>query len=106
MTGISYTAKKNEIKIRIANILHGPEYAHFSTLPLNLEIYLFPDNRRKLHAHSGLGALTLPSIAVGLQFLGQFGGQFPRQNIFVGGKTIRFEASKSPPKQDILGMHS
>lgn len=104
MTGIGYTVKKNEIKVKIASILHAADYAHFSTLPLNLEVFLFPDKKRRLYAHSGLGALTLPSQEVGAQFLSQFGGTSPPRLVVLGGKRIQFNLSKNSPKQDVLGI--
>lgn len=65
MRDISYTAKKNDVKGKIAKILHSPDYTQYSSsnLPLNLEVHLFRD-KRGTFANSGQGALTLPTIEV------------------------------------------
>jgi RNA-dependent RNA polymerase len=103
MCGISYTAKKNDVKVKIAQVIHSSDYAEFSTIPLNLEVFLFRNKRGGPNTHSGLGVLTLPIEEVGEKFLAECGGQFPRRRIIVGNKFIKFEKSKSSPKQDILG---
>lgn len=105
MTGISFTANKNQVKVKIAEVIHGPDYGQYSSIPLNLEVFLFRNKRGGPNSHSGSGALTLPTKEVGTQFLTQFGGFFPTKRIVVGNRAIRFEESKNSPKQDILGKH-
>src|SRR5882757_2995043 len=104
MRDISYTARKNDVEAQIANILHSPEYAQYSSsnLPMNLDVRLFPD-KRGTNAHRGIGTLTLPTVEVGSKFLNDFGGFFPRKTLIVGSKTIKFRASVKPPQPDVIG---
>ncbi|KAH8100639.1 RNA dependent RNA polymerase-domain-containing protein [Cristinia sonorae] len=101
MHNIAITAKPTLIKTEIARALHTPQYKHHSRRPINFYVVIFP---RKGGAKASLGRsgkLTLPSAAIGGQFLAEFGGKEPKKTIVVGTK-IKFVPSRDKPRQDIV----
>jgi RNA-dependent RNA polymerase len=86
--------------VALANILHSQEYSSYSSSLLNFDIRLFP-NRRTGHGHSGQGALTLPTEALGVQFLRDYGWP-TAQIITVGNRTLRFVKSKKNVRSDVV----
>ncbi|OBZ79741.1 putative RNA-dependent RNA polymerase 1 [Grifola frondosa] len=75
MRNIAFNVDQHHLKADIAYILHGSNYSHSSNLPLNFEIYIFPQKRKGPYR---TGALTLPSEDIGNQFLRDYGGTKPR----------------------------
>ncbi|KAH9946766.1 RNA dependent RNA polymerase-domain-containing protein [Amylocystis lapponica] len=94
MTNIGYTVSSSSLKLHLASILHGPDYAHYSHSPLNFEVRIFPRRR-------GQGALTVPTEEVGAHFLREFGGASPRRSVVINTR-IRFQKSRNNPNREVL----
>lgn len=78
----------------IANILHSQEYSSHSSTPLNFDVRLLPKRGNKGgQGHSGKGALTLPTEALGTQFLRDYGGINPPKVLKIMSRQLRFEKS-------------
>jgi RNA-dependent RNA polymerase len=91
---IAYLPK---VRYAIAEVVHGPQYSHLSSLPLNFDVRLYRD-RKGGRNHSGQGALTLPTTAVGTQFLGQVG----RTGLRIRGAIVTFQFSRHPLRADVV----
>ncbi|KAJ7042548.1 RNA-directed RNA polymerase 2 [Mycena alexandri] len=106
MQGISFSVNKHQLVAELANILHRPPYAAFSTVlgPVNFHVYLFKDSRGN-KAHSGSGCLTLLTNAA-LHFLREYGEQPgnrpPLKAFTIGGRRVKFAVGKSKPRQDVV----
>ncbi|KAJ7785996.1 RNA-directed RNA polymerase 2 [Mycena metata] len=106
MQGISFSVNKHQLVAELANILHRPPYAAFSTVsgPVNFHVYLFKDSRGN-KAHSGSGCLTLLTNAA-LHFLREYGeqpgNQPPLKTFSIGGRRVKFAVGKSKPRQDVV----
>ena len=100
MTNIGSSVIPDQLKVAIADYLHRPEYSAFPNVgwPMNLEVVIF---RRRGNSRVRAGALTLPSSAVGQQFLRDFGGLTPRYTIALGTR-VKFQPSDKPPRPDVL----
>ncbi|THH30362.1 hypothetical protein EUX98_g3831 [Antrodiella citrinella] len=92
MENISVTATSALIKNAVAHIIHSSDYSNFSTgPPLNLDVDILP---RARNDGSRVGRLTLPSTEVGQYFLTEYGGLYPRKDITIGSRRIRFNKSE------------
>ena len=100
MRDISFSANKFQVAKEIARVLHGPDYAPHSPLPLNFDIKLFFNRRSRLH--TGKGALTLPTVELGEQFLREYGQSTGRKLLPVCGRNIKFTKSRNDAKPDIV----
>ncbi|KAJ7655119.1 RNA-directed RNA polymerase 2 [Mycena polygramma] len=95
-----------QLDAELANILHRPPYADFSTVlgPVNFHIYLFRDNRGN-QSHSGSGSLTLLNN-VAARFLREYGEQpdnrLPLKTVKIGGRRVKFSPGRSKPRPDVV----
>ncbi|KAK7694554.1 hypothetical protein QCA50_001740 [Cerrena zonata] len=94
---IPSNATREQLKIAIANIIHGPEYRVHSPTPMNLDITIFRKPRKN---GTKCGVVTLPSVAVANQFLATHGPS-STQSIFVGLRLL-FKRSNKPPRSNIV----
>ncbi|KAJ6574801.1 RNA-directed RNA polymerase 2 [Mycena capillaripes] len=106
MQGISYSVSKHQLDAKLAEILHRPPYAEFSTVlgPVNFHVYLFKDKRGN-QVHGGSGLLTLLKN-VALQFLQEYGEQPdkrpPPKILKIGGRTVKFLPGRAKPRPDVI----
>ncbi|KAG6911837.1 hypothetical protein DXG01_000084 [Tephrocybe rancida] len=100
MHNISYNVSQHHLTTELARVLHGPRYAHFSSVPLNFHVYLFKD-KKGFHQHKGCGTLTLSSEEIGRRFLGEY-GEGSLLSFTAGDRRIRFTISKRVPRPEIL----
>ena len=100
MRSIGLSVTSDDLKVEIARVLHSPEYAHHvgPARPLNLQVHLFP---RKGRGRAGCGVFTVPTAAIGSQFLDEYGGTYPARSIVIGTKII-FQRSNKQPRQHIV----
>lgn len=94
---IPSTVTREQLKVAIANVVHGPEYRTYSPTPMNLEVTIFRKARRD---GTKCGVVTLPSQAVANQFLTTHGPS-SAQSIFVGLR-LTFGRSNKPPRPNIV----
>ncbi|KAJ3556934.1 hypothetical protein NM688_g1751 [Phlebia brevispora] len=102
ITNIPSSTTPNELKIALANVLHGQDYTHHreTVLPMNLSVFI---HRRKGRHPTRTGICTVPTVDIGNQFLGEFAGAYPRKRVVLGAITLRFQLSnKQPPNPQIL----
>ncbi|PSR72409.1 hypothetical protein PHLCEN_2v11752 [Hermanssonia centrifuga] len=100
MRDLGFSATDTQLRISVAGVLHGPDYSHHrdTTLPINFAIYL---HKRRGNVRQRTGVLTLPTVAIGNQFLQEFGGPTPRRSIVLGTK-VDFRLSNKPPRPHIV----
>ncbi|KAF7791939.1 hypothetical protein EIP86_002965 [Pleurotus ostreatoroseus] len=100
ITNIVWTTTPNQLQVSLANVLHGQDYRHHRVpvTPMNLSVFIHP---RRGHSATRTGILTVPTEAVGTQFLFEFGGPNPMKRLVLG-QTLRFQPSRSRPKPHIL----
>lgn len=98
MRNLAFTVNKTNLKTEIAKALHHQDFLSVTVVPMNFEVHIFP---RRGRARTQCGVLTLPTEAIGEQFLRIYGGQRPRKHITIGTR-ITFSQSNKPPRADIL----
>ena len=102
MRNIGILVTKSQLKITLANVLHDPDYArHRNTtvMPINLEVTL---HRKKPQHRFQTGILTVPTVAIGTQFLVEHGGLSPHKRVIVAGTSILFTESNKPARPHIV----
>ena len=89
-----------QLKRAIADVLHGPAFVHYHTLPLNFEIGFKPAYREGPRS----AILTVPSHEIGVHFLSEYGGYRPREWIALGdyGRVLRFEQGRHSPRPGLV----
>ncbi|KIP09626.1 hypothetical protein PHLGIDRAFT_313197 [Phlebiopsis gigantea 11061_1 CR5-6] len=89
-----------QLKRAIADVLHGPDFVHYHTLPLNFDIRFLPAYRDGPRS----AILTVPSYAVGRYFLAEYGGYRPRGEIELGDyeAVLRFEEGRHSPRPGLV----
>lgn len=97
MTNISPLVRPEQLKARLAQVIHGPRYANS---PINFHVSIFPQ-RRRMSSTNLLGALTLPDQQVALRFLAAYGGSNPSDFVTIGSR-IHFQPSRNGPKENVL----
>lgn len=95
---VAYSVKPDQLKSKIADIIHSEEYSHHSTSPLNLDVFFFP--LKSFHI-TQRGKLTFPTPEVGEQFLKDYGGDQPKKHITFGPRVL-FRQSDKAPRKDVL----
>lgn len=103
---ISFSVTPNDLIIHLAtDILHSPNYARFSPIPINFHVQLFRD-RKGNRIHGGSGTLTLPTADVGLELLREYGpqvnGGLPPKSSIVDRRIIKFSQSSHNVQQKIV----
>ncbi|EKM60969.1 uncharacterized protein PHACADRAFT_168316 [Phanerochaete carnosa HHB-10118-sp] len=100
MTHIGFGVSKVQLKVELARVLHSPEYRHNRGIqfPMNLEVVI---HRKKGQTPFRSGLLTVPTVAVGEQFLRDFGGPTPPRSLVLGTR-IKFQPSNKPPRSHVL----
>ena len=91
------SATKEQVKVAIANVVHGPEYRVYPTTPMNLEVTIF---RRARNDGTKCGVVTLPSVEVAEQFLRSHGPS--SSNYVFVGRRLTFGRSNKPPRPHIV----
>ncbi|KAH9937600.1 RdRP-domain-containing protein [Fomitopsis serialis] len=79
MRNIAFNVDQRSLKIRLALILHSPEYSS--------------------RAKNGL--ITVPTVQIAQRFLEDYGQPYPKKHLPIG-TTIIFQPSNKPPLPDIL----
>lgn len=89
-----------ELKRTIADVLHGPDFEDYHTLPLNFDIFLLRQSRPDARS----AKLTLPSVEVGEHFMSEYAGYRPRMKLWVGEsrKPLSFKESRNEPWPELV----
>lgn len=93
--------QKLQLTTALAGVLHNSEYSPATSSLMNFDVRLFP-NKRRGHGHSGTGALTLTTEALGLKFLYDYGQPEARSTISLGNRVIKFSKSKRNARSDVV----
>ncbi|KAI0348632.1 RdRP-domain-containing protein [Trametopsis cervina] len=99
MRSIGPLVDQDGLKVELARVFHSPDYAHHvgPARQLNLEVYIFPRRTRT----GRCGVFTVPTAAIGQQFLNEYGGITPQRTIVLNGRII-FTQSNKPPRNHIV----
>ncbi|KAH9916863.1 RNA dependent RNA polymerase-domain-containing protein [Fomitopsis serialis] len=97
MRGIPFSMEQPQLKEVLARIFHSSDYTQHSSRPLNFEVRILR-KANKRGARSGI--ITVPTQAIGEQFLRQNGdGSSTRHD---GLATITFERGRNAPNRRVL----
>lgn len=121
MRNVSFASTQWDVIRDIAQVLHGPDYASVSAVPLNFAVdlfrcysvsvltilllthgYIYTRDRKGGRPHSGSGTLTLPYEEIGRRFLERFGGDRPYSNVITSQRPIKFSKSKNSARQQVV----
>ncbi|KAF8609453.1 RdRP-domain-containing protein [Ceratobasidium sp. AG-I] len=95
LRGIAFDARENDVKLAIANALHGGSFAEFGPEKINFDLLLHRNKRGGGGSH---GSLTLPKAAIGNAFIRRYGsGQ-----LSVNARSIIVALSNKPVRQNIV----
>jgi RNA-dependent RNA polymerase len=102
MRNVAWAASERQLTRSLADILHGPDFAVFSTsgAPLNFRVTLY--SAKGQQRHNGIGVLTVPRRDVGQHFLALYGGLHPTHFVFFASRRILWTESNKPSRPDIL----
>ena len=98
---IDFQTSEYELKKTLAGILHAEPFTRMSALPINFDVRLLLDDRRRPR---GQGVLTLPTKAIGRRLLYEFGERkdgTPR-SCSSRGRIIAFGRSKQEPAAELV----
>ncbi|KAI4527022.1 RdRP-domain-containing protein [Schizophyllum commune Loenen D] len=98
---IDFQTSEYELKKTLAGILHAEPFTRMSALPINFDVRLLLDDRRRSR---GQGVLTLPTKAIGRRLLYEFGERkdgTPR-SCSSRGRIIAFGRSKQEPAAELV----
>ena len=101
MKNVAFSATPQGVKDTIAEVLHSAAYRKYSDSPLNFSVNILPPGRKR-DARGQCGKLTVPSPAVGRQFLATCGGLKPKRPIRVAGMQICFTKSWHQPCYNLV----
>lgn len=99
ITNIPDTVSNNRLKLDLANVLHLPPLRDPSEAPINFEVIVF-QNRRKRGSRPG--ALTLPYSDIAHRFLQLYGEPIPQRSFVIGTTRIQFRESRNPARPEVL----
>ena len=101
MCNVDYSLTEHRVVTRLAEILHDSLGPFHSEPPLKFHVHLHksPNANRN---NSGTGILTLPAEQIGQRFLDLHGSYPPRIPLTIGGRTVIFNKSKQPLRNDII----
>ncbi|KAF8507372.1 RdRP-domain-containing protein [Hysterangium stoloniferum] len=105
MRDIPYMVDDTTLTLELARVLHNPpftQHAPSGTL-INFKVHLLPDKKYRRHPHSGSGSLTLPSTAIGEEFLRLFCNGYRSAKLEGHSRQITFGRSNRSPRPDVLG---
>lgn len=104
MHNVPFSCDHHQLTRSLAEVLHQPPFAAFSSLPLNFSVHLYKDKRAPGRKHKGLGSITLPRSDLGVLFLQIFGNNSgsPSRSIYIAGRPLRFKPSDHAVKADIV----
>ncbi|KAI0762892.1 RdRP-domain-containing protein [Fomes fomentarius] len=99
ITKIPDTVSNNRLKLDLANVLHLPPLREPTEPPINFEVFVFQNRRKR---GSRLGALTLPYSNIAHRFLQLYWEPTPQRPFVIGTTRIQFRESRNPARPEVL----
>ncbi|KAL0067955.1 hypothetical protein AAF712_005124 [Marasmius tenuissimus] len=97
---VDFFTSPHDVIRALAQHLHQSPYT--TNMPLNFHVRMFKPKRGKRGLHSGCGALTLPTVALGQSFLAEYGDGSPTKFVSIRGRNVRFKLSDRGLSRDIV----
>ncbi|CEL58060.1 hypothetical protein RSOLAG1IB_02805 [Rhizoctonia solani AG-1 IB] len=99
LRNIAFSARVEDVKIALSNALHGGDFAHFGSEPVNFDFQMHRNKRGGGFSHGGTGTLTLPRKEIAEEFIRHYSGA---AQLIVNGRQIFVAQSKKDLRQDVV----